>query len=276
MQLEWLARQLEPRNRGQTDLPDRPASAGLRWRRWVPPLTVAGFLAVWQALVTLGRTPAFILPSPAQVALKAARVIADGTLIANAAITLTEVLGGLALGMAVATVLGYALARSLTVERALAPYLVASQAIPIVAIAPMLVIWFGYGLLSKILISALIVFFPILINTIAGVRGVPADLRDLLRSLRATRWQTFAQLEVPAALPVLLAGLKVGATLSVIGAVVGEMAGADAGLGVMIGIANGQYDVARMFVGVFALIAMALTLYGAVSLVEQRALRWRT
>jgi NitT/TauT family transport system permease protein len=177
--------------------------------------------------------------------------------------------------MAVATTLGYLLARSLTIERAVAPYLVASQAIPIVAIAPLLVIWFGYGLLSKILISGLIVFFPILINTIVGVRSVPADLHDLMRSLRATRRQVFLKLELPAALPVLLGGLKIGATLSVIGAVVGEMAGADAGLGVMIGIANGQYDVARMFVGVFTLIGMALTLYGAVSLIEGRALRWR-
>jgi NitT/TauT family transport system permease protein len=269
IELDWITRRLRARDKDRSGPP-----VSLR-RRWLPLLALIVFLASWQAAVSLWDIAPFILPAPGEVALKAIRVIADGSLLSNAAITLAEVLGGLSLGMVVATVLGYALARSVTVERAIAPYLVASQAIPIVAIAPILVIWFGYGLMSKVLISALIVFFPILINTIAGVRGVPSDLRDLMRSLRATRWQTFARLEVPAALPVLLAGLKVGATLSVIGAVVGEMAGADAGLGVMIGIANGQYDVARMFVGVFALVAMALALYGTVSLIERRALAWR-
>lgn len=269
MELDWIARQIRP------DAQAAPGPRAAPWRRAIPLLTLVAVLGLWQAAVTLGHVAPFILPAPGEVALKAARVIADGTLLSNTAITMVEVLGGLTLGMTVATVLGYALAHSLIVEQALAPYLVASQAIPIVAIAPILVIWFGYGLMSKVLISALIVFFPILINTIAGVRGVPAELRDLMRMLRATRWQTFTKLEVPAALPVLLAGLKVGATLSVIGAVVGEMAGADRGLGVMIGIAKGQYDVARMFVGVFALVGLALALYGLVSLVERRALAWK-
>ncbi len=223
----------------------------------------------------LGGYPAFILPSPGRVGRKLIEVALNGTLWAHMSVTLVEVLGGLALGVTVATLLGYAVAKSVTIERALSPYLVASQAIPVVAIAPLLVIWFGPGLLSKLLISALIVFFPVMVNTIAGVRGVPQDLRDLMRSLRASRWQTFRLLELPAALPVLLAGLKVGATLSVIGAVVGEFAGADAGLGFMINLADGQYDTARVFVGVLALIAMALTLYGAVGWLERRVLRWR-
>ncbi len=253
----------------------RRSARRLRARHWLPAGVLALFLLSWEALVLLGDYPAFILPGPRRVAARLLTVLADGTLLRHSAVTLIEVLGGLTLGVVVATVLGYALARSATLERALSPYLVASQAVPIIAIAPLLVIWFGQGLLSKVLISALIVFFPILVNTIAGVRSVPADLRDLMRSLHATRWQMFALLEVPAALPVLLAGLKVGATLSVIGAVVGEFAGANAGLGVMISIADGQYDTARMFVGVLALVALALSLYGAVSLIERRALRWR-
>ncbi|HEC23091.1 MAG TPA: ABC transporter permease [Chloroflexi bacterium] len=251
------------------------AGKGSRWSHWLPVFTLIAFLLAWEMLVRLGDYPPFILPAPGQVARKLLTVLADGTLARHSAITLIEVLGGLALGVTVATVLGYALAKSVTVERALSPYLVASQAIPIVAIAPLLVLWFGSGLTSKILISALIVFFPILINTIAGVRGVPPDLRDLMRSLHATPWQVFIKLEVPAALPVLLAGLKVGATLSVIGAVVGEFAGANAGLGVMINVADGQYDTARMFVGVLALVVMALSLYGAVALLERRLLAWR-
>lgn len=243
--------------------------------RLLPVATLALFLLGWEAIVRLGRYPAFILPSPVRVGQRLLEVLLDGTLLSHAAITLVEVLGGLALGVTVATVLGYALAKSVSIERAISPYLVASQAIPIVAIAPLLVIWFGPGLFSKVLISALIVFFPILVNTIAGVRGVSQDLRDLMRSLQATPWQTFTRLEVPAAMPVLLAGLKVGATLSVIGAVVGEFAGADAGLGFMINLADGQYDTARVFVGVLALIVMALALYGAVAWLERHTLRWR-
>jgi NitT/TauT family transport system permease protein len=147
--------------------------------------------------------------------------------------------------------------------------------VPVVAIAPLLVIWFGPGRLSKVLISALIVFFPVLVNVIVGVRAVPEDLRDLMRSLRATRGQIFLKLELPAAMPVLLGGLKVGATLSVIGAVVGEFVGADEGLGFLINVGRGIFDTRLVFVAVFVLIALALTLYGIVSLIEWRVLSWR-
>jgi NitT/TauT family transport system permease protein len=145
----------------------------------------------------------------------------------------------------------------------------------VVAIAPLLVIWFGAGLLSKVLIAALIVFFPVLINTIVGLRSVPAGLRDLMRSLQATSWQTFRLLEVPAALPVFLGGLKVGATLAVIGAVVGEFVGADRGLGFLVNLGRGMYDTALVFVAIFTLVTMAMLLYGAVALLESRLLSWQ-
>jgi NitT/TauT family transport system permease protein len=151
----------------------------------------------------------------------------------------------------VATVLGYLLARSLHLERLLSPYIVASQSIPIVAIAPLLVIWFGPGLFSKILVCALIVFFPVLVNTVVGVRSVPPDLRDLMRSLQSSRWQTLKYLELPAALPVFLGGLRIGATLSVIGAVVGEFVGAKSGLGFLVNVGRGIYDTSLVFVAVF-------------------------
>jgi NitT/TauT family transport system permease protein len=181
----------------------------------------------------------------------------------------------MAIGVSVATALGYLLARSRTVERFLSPYIVASQSVPVVAIAPLLVIWFGPGLLSKVLITSLIVFFPVLVNTIVGLRSVPEDLHDLMRSLQATRWQTFSYLETPAALPVFLGGLRIGATLAVIGAVVGEFVGADRGLGFLINVGRGQYDTALVFVAVFTLVVMALALYGSVVLLESRLLSWQ-
>jgi NitT/TauT family transport system permease protein len=138
-----------------------------------------------------------------------------------------------------------------------------------------LVIWFGPGIFSKILICALIVFFPVLVNTVVGVRAVPTALHNLMHSLRATRRQILLKLEIPAALPVFLGGLRVGATLSVIGAVVGELVGADMGLGFLINVGRGQYDTALVFVAIFALIALALSLYGLVALAEKRLLDWQ-
>ncbi len=232
-------------------------------------------LLVWHLAARAAILPAYMLPAPGAVWERMLKAMADGSLFRHSAVTLGEVLSGLALGITVATSLGYLLAKSRLVERFLAPYIVASQSIPIVAIAPLLVIWFGPGLFSKVLICALIVFFPVLINTVVGLRSVPEDLRDLMRSLQATRWQTFTLLEVPAALPVLLGGLRIGATLSVIGAVVGEFMGADKGLGFMINQGRGIYDTALVFVAVFTLIGMALSLYGAVVLLEHRLLSWQ-
>ncbi len=233
-----------------------------------------GLLAWWLAAQTAG-LPAFILPSPGQVWLRFLSSVADGSLLANTAATLLEVLLGLALGVSLATILGYLVAKSRALERVLSPYLVASQAVPLVAIAPLLVIWFGPGIFSKILICALIVFFPVLVNTVVGVRAVPPALNDLMLSLRASRGQILTKLEIPAALPVFLGGLRIGATLSVIGAVVGELVGSDSGLGFLINVGRGQYDTALVFVAVFMLILLALLLYGIVAWVESRALFWQ-
>ncbi|MBN1147369.1 MAG: ABC transporter permease [Anaerolineales bacterium] len=246
-----------------------------RQRIILVPLSLLAAVLLWDLLARLGDFPAFILPSPALVWQRWWQVLGEGSLLRHSLITLGEVLAGLALGVSVATALGYLLARSKAVERLLSPYVVASQSVPVVAIAPLLIIWFGPGLLSKVLICALIVFFPVLVNTIVGLRSVPEDLRDLMRSLQATRWQTFRLLEAPAALPVFLGGLRVGATLSVIGAVVGEFVGADRGLGFMINRARGQYDTALVFVAVLSLVLMALALYGLVVLLEARLLSWQ-
>ena len=174
-----------------------------------------------------------------------------------------------------ATLVGYILAKSRSLERVLSPYIVASQAIPIVAIAPLLVIWFGDGILSKVVICALIVFFPVLVTTIVGVRAVPAALYDLMNSLHASRTQILWKVEVPAALPVFFGGLRVGATLSVIGAIVGELVAAEKGLGFLLQLGDFQYDTPMVFVAVFTLVALALMLYGIVTLLEKRFLKWQ-
>lgn len=232
-------------------------------------------LLAWHLFSKYGNIPSFIFPSLRDVWVRFLKVLKDGSLFFHTAITLGEVLMGLALGVIMAIVLGYLLAKSTTIEKILSPYIVASQSIPIVAIAPLLIIWIGPGILSKVLIAALIVFFPVLINTIVGVRSVPKELYELLNSLQANRWQILTMLEIPAALPVFLGGLRVGATLAVIGAVVGEFVGADQGLGFLINVGRGMYDTALVFVAVFTLVLMALILYGAVILLENKFLSWQ-
>ena len=239
------------------------------------PIVLLVFLGLWQAVVWLSDYPSFVLPAPGDVMNTLTRTLADGTLWRHAQVTLSEVFAGLGLGLIAATIVGYALAKSPLLERLLAPYIVASQSVPVVAIAPLLVIWFGSGRLSKVLICALIVFFPVLVNTVVGIRSVEEDLRDLMRSLGANPWQTFKMLEAPAALPVLLGGLKISVTLSVIGAVVGEFVGADQGLGFLINQARGLFNTSLVFVAVLALVVIALALYGVVMLLEMWLLRWR-
>ncbi len=248
------------------------------WRRSgvaLLPFTLALTIFLWYVIVWVGDLQPFILPTPGLIMTRFIRTLQDGSLFRHFGITLFEVVSGLILGTILATGTGYILAKSPHLERILSPYIVASQSVPIVAIAPLLIIWFGSGMLSKVLICALIVFFPILINTVVGVRAVPEDLYDLMRSLQADRWQIFYKLEVPSALPVLLGGLRIGATLAVIGAVVGEFVGSDRGLGFLINVGRGQYDIALVFVSVFSLVFMALVLYGLVVLVERKLLAWQ-
>ena len=231
---------------------------------------------LWQLLWMLLKLPGFILPAPIVVWQKFLQVLGNGLLWRHLSYTLLEVLLGLMIGSLSAAVAGYFLFKHPRVECFTSPYLVASQSVPIVAIAPLLVIWFGPGLFSKVLICALTVFFPVLVNTLVGLREVPQDLRELMRSFKASPGQTLRYLELPASLPVFLGGLRVGATLSVIGAIVGELVGSDRGLGFLINVGRGQYDTALVFVAVFTLMVLAASLYGLILLLESRLLASQT
>ena len=156
-------------------------------------------------------------------------------------------------------------------ERLLSPYLVAAQAVPILALAPLLALWFGPGLTAKVVICALIVFFPVAISTMVGVRSVDARLLELARSLRATRWQVVTTLEIPAALPAIFGGLRVGVTLAVVGAIVGDWTGADRGLGLLVNLARGSlFDIPLLFATLLTIALLGIVLYALVVLVERR------
>ncbi len=233
-------------------------------------------LVVWHLLAILGGYDRFILPGPADVWEQLRVVISDGRLLKHTAITVSEIIPGLLIGLLIALPLGYLLAKSPLAERLISPYLVASQAIPIIAIAPLLTIWISSAYWSRVSVAVLVVFFPIAINIIAGLRSVPSELYELMDSLQASRWQVFQKLELPAALPILLAGLKVGATLAVIGALVGEFVQPRSqGLGFLLVTARYQFKTDLVFVVMLTLSAIALVMYGLVVLLEKRLLRWQ-
>lgn len=252
-------------------------SAGLRWRVWVfrmaPVALFALFLAAWQ-FASL-RYPPFILPAPATVANRFLAELFSGNLAYHTAATVSVALPGLLIGALAAFLLGYPIAKSPLADRLLSPFIVASQGIPFIAIAPLLIIWFGPGAPARILLCTVVVFFPITVNVIAGIRGIKPLLRDLFQSMSATRWETFVKLELPAALPLTLTGLRIGATLSMIGAIAAEFLGTDRGLGFLINQGRGQYDATLVLVGIVATVITALCIYWAVRLAEQSLIAYR-
>ena len=242
-------------------------------RRWaLTLLLLAAFVGAWQFVSSLPGVDELILASPGDT-LKA---LGDdrSLLLDNAWVTLVEVLLGLAIALigGAAAAVGMHLARPL--RDAAYPLLVASQAIPIVVIAPLLVLAFDYGIGPKIAIVALICFFPITVNLLDGLRATDSELLKLMRSLGASRWQTLRKVELPACLPYLFSGLRVGATVSVIGAVFGEWAGAEDGLGRLVLLGSQQLETPRTYAGVVILTAMAVTLFALVTLIERIAVPW--
>jgi NitT/TauT family transport system permease protein len=235
-------------------------------------------LLIWQvmALLMTGSARRFLLPSPGAVVRRFVRLLQDGTLAHHTGVTLLEMGLGLLLGTTLALLLGYAIAHSRLLAYLLEPIIVISQAVPIVAIAPLLTVWLGPGLASKVVVCALIVFFPILVNVVMGLKSIEPQLRDLFRLLEATPGQTLRHLEIPAAMPTLMSGLKVGGTLAGMGAVVGEFVASSEGLGYLIKQGQNLYDLPMMFVAILTLMVIALSVYSVLSLLERRTRRWRT
>ncbi len=239
------------------------------------PVAFGLFLWLWETLIAVQQYPSFILPGPREVAQSWSEYWQRGIFQYHMSITLFEVLLGFSIALAFAASVGYLLAKLPLLEKIVSPYLVATQAIPLVAIAPLIIIWISTGIVQNALIAAMISFFPMLINTIVGVRSIRAEYRALLRSFAATHWHVFSKLEVPAALPIFLGGVRVGVTLSVIGVVVAELMWADRGLGFLINFAQGHLDTPLLFATVITLSMMAITLYLVVVLIEKIFLRWR-
>jgi ABC-type nitrate/sulfonate/bicarbonate transport system permease component len=233
---------------------------------------LAAFLGLWQWVASLGSVDDLTLASPSEVW----RALGDDRdlLLDNARVTLVEVLLGLAISTAAGVGFALAMHLSRTLREAAYPLLVASQAIPIVVLAPIFVLAFDYGIGPKLAIVALICFFPITVNTLDGLRSVEPEHLKLMRSFGAGRLRTLRSVELPAALPSFFSGMRIAATVSVIGAVFGEWAGADQGLGRLVLLGNNQLQTPRVYAGVVLLTLMAVALFAIVSLLERVACPW--
>lgn len=241
-------------------------------------LTLGVFIAVvvaWGLYVRLTGLSALVLPTPYDVWQSLVDNTLSGHLLYHMWVTLVEVLLGFILGSFIGIALGTITAQSQLMRTILNPYILASQAMPKLALAPIMVIWLGFGIAPKVVITALICFFPLLENTIIGLTSANPYELELFRVLTASRWQTFFKLRIPNALPVIFAGLRVAITLAVVGAVVGEYVGANRGLGALIIAAQGSFDTPLMFAVFIYLTAMGIILYKIMALMENAFFSWR-
>ncbi len=241
-------------------------------RKLTPLAGVLAFLLVWEIVVPVLKMPAYLLPPPSAIVLTF--IDEFPKLAFHGWVTLYEMLLGYALAVVIAIPLAIAITSSERFDRFTMPTLLFFQVVPKVAVAPLFLVWFGVGALPKVLVAFLISFFPIVIDAAVGLRSMSAEMRDLARSMGASRWQVFAQFRLPTSLPYLFSGLKVAATLAVAGAVVGEFVGADKGLGYLLLVTNSNLETALMFATLFALTFIGLAFFYAVEFLEALLIPW--
>ena len=234
-----------------------------------------GCVALWWGYIRYTSLSPLVLPTPYEVLLSLIDNTRSGYLLENCWVTLSEILLGFALGSALGIALGTVAAINPLIRNVLSPYIVASQAMPKLAMAPIMVIWLGFGIAPKVVVAALICFFPLFENTVVGLTSVDSEEAELFRSLSANAWQTFVKLRIPHALPIMFTGLRVAITLAVVGAVVGEYVGANRGLGALIIVAQGAFDTPLMFALFVYLTIIGIVLYKVMEYLERTFFAWR-
>lgn len=237
-------------------------------------VSVVIIVLVWWAVAAMGSYPTFILPTPLDVAVKIGRMAADGSLFSNTWTTIVEAGLGFIAAFLVGTTGGYLIGHSHFLEKILSPYIALSQGLPVVAIAPLLAIWVRNDLAEKIFVVALIVFFPILVNTIIAVRSIERSMYEVARISGANRLQTLRYVELPLGLRSLMGGVKLGLTLAITGAVIGEFISAGSGLGFLLTLGRGQFDTPLVFVGLVCLAALTIIAYTFVTILEKALITW--
>ena len=237
--------------------------------------SLIGTLLLWKLAILIFDYPTYILPDPILVKNRLSFLFETGKIYPHLKRTLLEILSGFILGTSLAVITGYVLAKRKWLKISLTPYIIGFQSIPIIALAPLFILWFGTGIVSKIIICALIVFFPIMINTVTALSNIESDKKDLLRMYNASSLNILSKLEIPHSLPYIFSSLKIGIVLSVIGAVVGEFIGADKGLGFLINSSLGLIDTPQLFAVIFILSTLGLAFYTIVSIIETFSLPYK-
>jgi len=240
------------------------------WMR--PVLLVVILLVVWDLVIRVFSIPPYLIPAPAAVVKQL--YLEWPKLWRESLVTTYATLGGFALSIAFGIPMALMIAYSKTVESFVYPLLVFSQSVPKIAIAPLFVVWFGFGIIPKVICAFMLGFFPVVVSTVVGFKSVDPDMLDLARSMKASRIATFIRISFPQALPSIFAGLKVSVTLAVVGAVVGEFVGSNSGIGYVLQIANGNFDLPLMFAALTLLSAIGVLLFVAVDLVERLMIPW--
>jgi NitT/TauT family transport system permease protein len=231
-------------------------------------------LLLWQFVCEVLDVPSYLLPTPSAIAVALWSGIADGILVRSMYITFIEAVAGFLIAATAGIALGTLIAQFSVVERLVYPYIVGLQSLPKVAIAPLIIVWFGYGFSSKIVVSATIALFPILVNVIVGLKSADEDQLDLMRSLNASRWQALRLVQFPAALPFIFAGLDVAAIFSVLGAIVAEFVGSQAGLGNLLLAFNSNLEISSVFACLILLGLMGTGLHAVIRLLCRRMVFW--
>ncbi len=242
--------------------------------RYLIPAVFIVVVGSWELGIRWGGVPEYIVPAPSAIWNALVAGLRNGSYIWNSLTTLSEAMAGFSIAAVLGLALGTLIAQSRTVERTLYPYLITIQTTPKVAIAPLFIIWFGFGMTSKVIIAATVAFFPILVNVIAGLRSTDSQRIDMLRSLNATPWQIFRMVRLPSAAPMIFAGLNIAIIFSILGAIVGEFVGSKHGLGNLILQKNVNLDTAGVFAALVCLSAMGVSLHLIMHWIQRRVLFW--
>lgn len=237
-------------------------------------LSIGVFVAIWWIYVAVKDVPAYILPAPSKVFKSLVEMFADGSVYPHLWTTTYEVILGFVIGGLLGVMLGYAFAKADAVKTMLMPYLIFLQTAPKIALVPLFVVWFGIGLVSKVVLIISMVLFPVLSGMMLGLDSIPPDVRNLMKILKATKWQIFCKVEMPYSLPPLFASLKVGIVQAVIGAIVAEWMSGKQGLGYILTYASSTYDTPMLLAGIIVTIVLGIVTYQVIHVLENRLLYW--
>lgn len=233
---------------------------------------IAVIIAVWEFIVRIFSIPEYLLPTPSVISVDLAKNFSS--LAYHAGITLTEAFLGFIIANILGVLVAVAFSRSKTLEKGLYPFAIALKTTPIIALAPLLVLWFGNGIASKVVAAAFVSFFPAIVNTTKGLRSIDVEALDLFKSLSANKWQIFSKLRFPTALPYVFSALKISTSLAIIGAIVGEFVGSNKGIGFVILVSSYHLEIVRMFSAVIVATLIGIIFFGIISIIEKRVVFW--